>query len=91
MVHFFIGHLRPYSFPMNEAMFSGSVTIDEAEEEKPAWIDRLRKQGELETAKAAMPATWFRALYLVFGYVVLIFGVYLLISGVINSRYMILH
>jgi len=25
IVHFFIGHLRPSSFPMNEAMFSGSV------------------------------------------------------------------
>jgi hypothetical protein len=76
---------------MNEAMFSGSVPIDEAEEEKPAWVDRLRKQGKLETAEAAMPATWYRALYFVFGYVVLIVGVYLLINGIINSRYIILH
>lgn len=36
IVHFFIGHLRPTSFPMNEAMFSGSVPLDEAREEKPA-------------------------------------------------------
>ena len=91
IVHFFIGHLRPSSIPMNEAMFSGSVSIDEAEEEKPAWVDRLRKQGKLETAEAAMPATWYRALYFVFGYVVLIVGVYLLINGIINSRYIILH
>jgi cytochrome b subunit of formate dehydrogenase len=91
IVHFFVGHLRPTSFPMNEAMFSGSVTLQEAEEEKSEWVAQLRRQGRLETSEAAMPATWFRALYFVFGYVVLILGVYLLINGIINSRYIILH
>lgn len=91
IVHFFIGHLRPSSFPMNEAMFSGSVAMDEADEEKPAWVDRLRQQGRLESAQAAMPPTWFRAVYFVFGYAVLIAGVYLLINGIINSRYIVLH
>ncbi|MGD9974245.1 MAG: hypothetical protein AB7S77_14385, partial [Desulfatirhabdiaceae bacterium] len=27
IVHFFIGHIRPASFPMNEAMFSGNVPL----------------------------------------------------------------
>ncbi|AQV02466.1 cytochrome C [Desulfococcus multivorans] len=91
IVHFFIGHLRPSSFPMNEAMFSGSVSVDEAEEEKPAWVDRLRKQGKLENAEAVMPPPWFRVIYFIFGYTVLIIGVYLLINGIINSRYITLH
>ncbi len=91
IVHFFIGHLRPSSFPMNEAMFSGSVTVQEAEEEKSEWVAQLRRQGKLETSEAALPATWFRALYFVFGYGVLILGVYLLINGIMNSRYIILH
>ena len=39
--YIFIGHLRPSSFPMNEGMFSGSVPLEEAMEEKPAWIERL--------------------------------------------------
>jgi cytochrome b subunit of formate dehydrogenase len=91
IVHFYVGHLRPSSFPMNEAMFSGSVALVEAEEEKPAWVDRLRRQGALESAEAAMPATLFRAAYFVFGYTVLIAGAYLLIYGIINSRYIILH
>lgn len=91
IVHFFIGHLRPSSFPMNEAMFSGSVTLEEALEEKPAWVERLRNEGTLEAAKAAGPATWFRLLYFVFGYIILIVGVYLLINGLINSRSIILH
>jgi cytochrome b subunit of formate dehydrogenase len=91
IVHFFVGHFRPTSFPMNEAMFSGSVSMDEAQEEKMAWVDRLRHKGALETSAAAAPATWFRAAYFVFGYLILILGVYLLINGVINSRFIILH
>jgi len=30
---------------MNEAMFSGSVHLEEAEEEKPAWVERLKQEG----------------------------------------------
>ena len=47
IVHFFIGHLRPSSFPMNEAMFSGSVPMEEAIEEKPAWVERIQGEGRL--------------------------------------------
>jgi cytochrome b subunit of formate dehydrogenase len=91
IVHFFIGHLRPSSFPMNEGMFSGSVPMEEAMDEKPAWIERLKEEGELEALETAPPATWYRAIYYVFGYAVLIFGVYLLINGIVYSRYINLH
>jgi cytochrome b subunit of formate dehydrogenase len=91
IVHFFVGHLRPSSFPMNEAMFSGNVSVAEAEKEKPVWIERLRRQGGLDTPKVVMPAPWFRIVYFLFGYMILIIGIYLLISGLINSRNIILH
>jgi cytochrome b subunit of formate dehydrogenase len=91
IVHFFIGHLRPSSFPMNEGMFSGSVPMEEAMEEKPAWIARLKEEGKLEALETTPPATWYRVIYYFFGYAVLIFGVYLLINGIIYSRYVALH
>jgi cytochrome b subunit of formate dehydrogenase len=91
IVHFFIGHLRPASFPMNEAMFSGSVTMEEALEEKPAWVKRLRQEGKLNTVEAKPPALWYRIIYFVFGYSALIFGVYLLINGIVYSPYIRLH
>lgn len=91
IVHFFIGHLRPTSFPMNEGMFSGSVELEEAMEEKPAWIDRLKEEGKLEMLETSPPATWYRVVYYIFGYSVLIFGIYLLINGIIYSRYITLH
>ena len=86
IVHFFIGHLRPTSFPMNEAMFAGSVPLEEALEEKPAWVARLQEEGRLELVKSDPPARWYRVTYYVFGYAAVISGIYILINGIINSR-----
>ena len=47
IIHFFIGHFRPTSFPMNEAMFAGSIPMEEALEERPEWVERLAKEGRL--------------------------------------------
>jgi cytochrome b subunit of formate dehydrogenase len=91
IVHFFIGHLRPSSFPMNEAMFSGSVPLEETMEEKPAWVGRLKKEGKLEFAQAKPPAVWYRVVYFAFGYTALGFGIYLLINGIVYGRYIQLH
>lgn len=91
IVHFFIGHLRPSSFPMNEAMFSGSVHLEEARREKPAWVERLRKEGKLELLMAKPPAPLYRMIYFVFGYTALGFGIYILINGIVYGRYIQLH
>jgi cytochrome b subunit of formate dehydrogenase len=91
IVHFFIGHLRPASFPMNQAMFSGSVHLEEIEKEKPAWVKRLKETGEFEDRIAAPPALWYRILYYTFGYTALGFGLYILINGIINGKYIHLH
>jgi hypothetical protein len=34
---------------MNQAMFSGTVILEEAMEEKPAWVERLKREGKLES------------------------------------------
>ncbi len=91
IVHFYVGHLRPTSFPMNEAMFSGSMSLEEMEEEKPAWLDRLKKEGKLETAKVKPPSPLYKIVYFIFGYAALGFGIYLLINGIAYSRYITLH
>jgi len=91
IVHFFIGHLRPTSFPMNQAMFSGSMLLQEAEEEKPAWVERLKREGKLETAAVKAPALWYKVIYFAFGYVALATGVYLLIMGIAYSGQVRLH
>lgn len=91
IVHFFIGHLRPTSFPMNEAMFAGSVPLEEALEEKPNWVARLRNENRLELVKTTPPARWYRVVYYIFGYVAVFCGFYLLINGIIYSTSVSLH
>lgn len=91
IIHFFIGHLRPTCFPMNEAMFSGTVSLEEAEEEKPAWVEHLRLEDKLEASVKSMPALWLRWIYFIFGYTIIGIGLYLLINGIIYSRYINLH
>ena len=91
IVHFFIGHIRPASFPMNEAMFSGNVPLADVYEEKPAWMERLKKAGDTELIIGNAPVLWYRVLYFVFGYAVLVFGVYLLINGIMYSGQVNLH
>jgi cytochrome b subunit of formate dehydrogenase len=91
IVHFFVGHLRPMSFPMNEAMFAGSVPIEELAEEKPAWIERLKQTGIQQAVSASHPALWFRVAYMIFGFSVVAAGLYMLINGIIYSRGVNLH
>ena len=92
IVHFFIGHLRPSSFPLNEGMFAGSIPLEHAVEEKPGWIADLKEQGKLELLEtSSQPATWYRVTYYVFGYAVLACGIYLLVNAIIYSRYVTLH
>lgn len=90
-VHFFIGHIRPSSFPMNEAMFSGNVHLEEALKEKPVWVERLKEEGKFEELKAKPPVLWYRVLYYIFGYGALGFGLYILVNGIIYGRYIELH
>ncbi len=91
IVHFYVGHLRPSSFPMNEAMFAGSITMEELKEEKPDWHEQLKKEGKLEIVKVPPPSFSYKVIYFIFGYAALGFGVYLLVNGIIYSRYITLH
>ena len=43
IIHFFIAHIRRHSFPMDRAIFEGTVSLDAARQEKPAWIERLSR------------------------------------------------
>ena len=91
IVHFIFGHLAPSKFPMSEVIFSGSEPLDEIEEERPAWLERLQKEGKIETATVQAPSLYFRIVYFIFGLSAFGCGVWLLINGIIYSRYIQLH
>ena len=87
IIHFFIGHLRPHSFPMDQAMFAGSVDVDDARHERPMWIARLERAGTLQSALVPAPSAAGRAVFYVFGYLAMATGVFLLIGGLVNAPF----
>lgn len=87
IIHFFIAHLRRRSFPMDRAMFEGSVDLAHAEQEKGAWIERLKTAGKLDASMAAEKPLPARIVAYVVGYAVVISGVLLLVYGVLNAPF----
>ena len=87
LIHFFVGHLRRHNFPMDKAMFEGSVNLDATRHERPAWIARLEQSGELEGVLVPEAMTAQRVIYYVFGYAAIAAGLYLFIGALINVPY----
>lgn len=86
VVHLVLGHFRRSTFPLNDAMFSGSVPLAHLQGEKPDWVARLQEGGRLAGMVVAAPAIWFRVLYFVFAYAVILLGVYLVVSALPYAR-----
>ncbi len=87
IIHFFIGHIRRPSFPMDLAMFEGGVNLDLARHEKAAWIARLEKSSKLEGLLVSQTSVGLRVVFYLFGFAALTIGLFLLIGGVVNSPY----
>lgn len=87
IIHFFIGHLRRHNFPMDQAMFEGSVDLEKARHERPAWIERLEDAGRLPDLLVPGASTGRRVVFYIFGYAAMAVGLFLLIGGLLNARY----
>jgi len=83
-IHFFVENFRPQTFPFNNTMFEGSMSLEEAREEHPAWVARLEKEGKLESSLVAPPPVWLRILYFGVGYAIIGLGLFLLIFALAN-------
>ena len=61
------------------AMFEGSVDLEAARHERPAWVARLEQSGRLESQLVAEAPDRRRALFYIFGYAAIAVG--LLLAG----------
>ena len=87
IIHFAIAHLRKLHFPMDKAIFTGRAGLEANRLEKPAWIERLDKEGRLEkltVSEASIPA---RVVAYVVGYSAILTGLYILVGGILYVRY----
>ncbi len=84
IIHFFIAHLRRHNFPMDRAMFEGSTDLEAVRSEKPAWIDRLKKQGDYENLLVRESQPQQKAIFFVFGYIMVAIGLFLIAGALVN-------
>jgi cytochrome b subunit of formate dehydrogenase len=84
-IHFFIGHLRRHSFPMDLTIFEGSTDFVKVSHERPAWIERMREQGTLqETLIASVPHT-LKLVFYVFGFTIMGACLYLFFNSLVHG------
>lgn len=81
-IHFFNTHLRPEKFPMDMSMLTGRVSEEDLLEERPEYLDRMRREGKLEQLKTPVPSQELLWLLTVGGTVALFAGLGLL-AGII--------
>ena len=84
-IHFTVEHWRPSSFPYNASMFDGTVDLEEARHEHPEWIARLEREGELAAATVPPPPVALRIVYFLFGYAIILLGLFLLVFAIANA------
>lgn len=84
IIHFFIAHLRRHNFPMDRAIFEGSADLTAIRSEKPAWLNRLKRNGKLEKMLVAQTSPGRIAVFYCFGYAMVAAGLFLLIGALVN-------
>ena len=73
-IHFFNGHLRPEKFPMDSVIFTGRVTVQEMEEERPDELERLTRTGRIDEFASAAAPPWVYRLGRTAGGIAVVFG-----------------
>ena len=74
-IHFFNVHLRPSRFPIDTAIFTGRVSIEELACERPAEYERMIKEGALDVARVSPVAASAEMLARIFGFAAVAVGV----------------
>lgn len=85
IIHFFVAHLRRSNFPLDLAMFKGSMDLRSARHEPPEWINRLEETGRVNALVVAPPPLYRKVCFLIVGYAAMALGIFLLIGGLIFS------
>jgi cytochrome b subunit of formate dehydrogenase len=87
-IHLVIGHLRRHNFPMDLAIFEGSVDLEKVRHERPAWVERLEQGGGPQKASVRYTPATLRFAYYVFGFSVVGCFLYLVVNGLMNAKEM---
>ena len=78
--HFFHTHLRPEAFPLDPVMFTGRMSLERFEEERPDEYQRLVQEGRLGDYLTSPPTVGQITFARVFGFTTLAIGVLLIVA-----------
>jgi len=84
-IHFFATHLRAEKFPADLSVLVGLVSEEEMKEERPEYLERLRREGKLEQLQAIVPSRRQLWLTRIGGLLALAAGLGLLLSMIAAS------
>ena len=74
-IHFFHTHLRPGKFPMDDVIFTGRISLEEMQDERPEEYERLLASGELEGLRTEPTPEWLWNFARIIGFTALTIGV----------------
>ena len=77
-IHFFNTHFRPDKFPMDPVIFTGRMTVEELQYDKPGEYERLKASGELEEHIVEPIPSYLEKPVKVFGFTALFIGLTLI-------------
>jgi cytochrome b subunit of formate dehydrogenase len=78
-VHFFNTHLRPEKFPMDTVIFTGRMSLEEFQQDKPMEYDELVKSGKLEQHLVEPFPTVLERVVRIFGWTALTLGLLMVV------------
>lgn len=84
-IHFFNAHLRPGMFPVDEVIFTGSMSEEELKAHRPEEYDRLVKTGRLDELRVPVPDARQKPIILVTAVVLVSIGMVLLTLIIIGG------
>jgi cytochrome b subunit of formate dehydrogenase len=82
-IHFFGTHFRPEKFPMDLSVLTGLVSEEELREERPEFLERMKREGKLDDLRTSSPSPRALRLVALGGSVALAVGLALLAGIVI--------
>lgn len=78
-IHYFNTHLRPEKFPMDTVIFTGTLSLQELQHERPLEYQRLVDAHRIEQATTSPQAPWLTDTGIIFGFLLVLIGFFLLI------------
>ncbi len=86
-IHFYNTHLRPEKWPLDPVIFTGLISVEELQHERPREYEQMKADGRLldrRVITTKTPEPWFNKMVMIFGFFVVFTGVVLIIAIIVT-------